>query len=91
MSQFGGVILDANSVLELTLESTANATMTVDGYISRNIHEGDAVTISRSERCARFLRGGPKSGSGRDFRIDWACAWGRCVAARSRGIDRLRR
>jgi len=62
MSQFGGVILDANSVLELTLESTANATMTVDGYISRNIHEGDAVTISRSERCARFLRGGPKSG-----------------------------
>ena len=62
MSQFGGVILHANSVLELTLESTSNATLTVDGYISRSIHEGDAVTISRSERCARFLRGGPKSG-----------------------------
>ena len=62
MSQFGGVILNASSILDLTLESTANAILTVDGYISRNIHEGDAVKISRSERRARFLRGDPQSG-----------------------------
>ncbi len=62
MSQFGGVVLDANSVLKLTLDSTANAILTIDGYISRQMREGDTVLISRSERCARFLRGGPKSG-----------------------------
>ena len=62
MSQIGGVVLDSNSVLELTLVSTTNAILTIDGYISRKMHEGDAVLISRSERCARFLRGGPKSG-----------------------------
>jgi NAD+ kinase len=62
MSQIGGVVLDSNSVLELTLDSTTNATLTIDGYISRKMHEGDAVLISRSERCARFLRGSPKSG-----------------------------
>lgn len=62
MSQFGGVVLDAKSVLKLTLESTANAILTIDGYISREMGEGDAVLISRSERRARFLRGGPKGG-----------------------------
>ena len=62
MSQFGGVVLDANSVLELTLESTTTSILTIDGYISRNIRDGDSVLISRSDRYARFLRRGPKSG-----------------------------
>ena len=61
MSQFGGVVLDSNSVLELTLDMTASATLTIDGYISRTMRNGDTVALSRSERCARFLRGGSKS------------------------------
>ncbi len=61
MSQFGGVVLDANTVLELTLESTTSAILTIDGYISRNIRDGDSVLISRSDRYARFLRRAPKS------------------------------
>lgn len=61
MSQFGGVVLDANSKLELALDSTANVTLTVDGYISRSMRNGDTVLISRSDRRARFLRRGPQS------------------------------
>lgn len=61
MSQFGGVVLDSYSVLELTLRTMADATLTVDGYISRTMQEGSTVRISRSERRARFLRKGSKS------------------------------
>lgn len=61
MSQFGGVVLNSDSVLELTLSTTADATLTVDGYISRTMRDRSTVRISRSERHARFLRRGTKS------------------------------
>ena len=61
MSQFGGVVLDANSQLQLELDTNVEAILTVDGFISRNMNDGDSVTVSRSERRARFLRRGPKS------------------------------
>ena len=61
MSQFGGVVLGSDSELRLTLSVTENASLTVDGYISRTIRDGDVVRLSRSERSAKFLRGGPKS------------------------------
>ncbi len=61
MSQFGGVVLDSKSILDLTLGTTADATLTVDGYLSQTMHDGSTVRISRSERCARFLRRGQKS------------------------------
>lgn len=61
MSQFGGVILDSSSSLELTLGSSTDATLTVDGYISRTMRDGDSVLLSRSERSAKFLRREPKS------------------------------
>ncbi len=61
MSQFGGVVLDSGSELKLTLSATENAILTVDGYISRTIRDGDMVRLSRSERSAKFLRRGPKS------------------------------
>ena len=61
MSQFGGVVLDSNSTLELTLDTTADATLTIDGYISRTMQIGDSVRLTRSEHSARFLRRGPKS------------------------------
>ena len=61
MSQFGGVVLDANSQLQLELDTNAEAILTIDGFISRNMNDGDSVTVSRSERRARFLRRGPKS------------------------------
>ena len=61
MSQFGGVVLDSTSELVLTLATSANAILTVDGYISRTMRDGDTVVLSRSERSARFLRRGAKS------------------------------
>lgn len=61
MSQFGGVVLDSDSELRLTLSVAENAVLTVDGYISHTIRDGDVVRLSRSERTARFLRRGPKS------------------------------
>ena len=61
MSQFGGVVLDSDSVLELTLRTEADANLTIDGYISRTMQEGSTVRISRSDRRARFLRRGSKS------------------------------
>ena len=61
MSQFGGVVLDSNSELELTLDTTADATLTIDGYISRTMQIGDVVRLTRSKHSARFLRRGPKS------------------------------
>ena len=61
MSQFGGVVLSSDSVLKLTLSTTADATLTVDGYISRTMGDRSTVRISRSQRRARFLRRGSKS------------------------------
>jgi NAD+ kinase len=61
MSQFGGVVLDSNSELRLMLNASENAILTVDGYISRTIRDGDMVRLLRSERSAKFLRRGPKS------------------------------
>ena len=61
MSQFGGVVLDSSSTLQLTLAATTDVTLTVDGFISRTMVDGESVTVSRSERRARFLRRGPKS------------------------------
>ena len=61
MSQFGGVVLDSNSKLQLTLNTTADATLTIDGYMSRIMRDGDTVLISQSDRRARFLRKGSRS------------------------------
>lgn len=61
MSQFGGVVLNSDSVLKLTLSTTADATLTVDGYISRTMGDRSTVRISRSQRRARFLRRGSES------------------------------
>ncbi len=61
MSQFGGVILDSPSVLELKLETPNPATLTVDGFISHEMDHHSLVKISRSERKAKFLRRGPRS------------------------------
>ncbi len=61
MSQFGGVVLDSNSELELTLDTTADATLTIDGYISRTMQAGRSVLLTRSEHSAKFLRRGDKS------------------------------
>ena len=61
MSQFGGVVLNSDSALKLTLSTTADAALTVDGYISRTMRDQSTVRISRSERHARFLRRGTES------------------------------
>ncbi len=61
MSQFGGVVLDADSELKLTLDDNADAVLTIDGFTSRKMQEGDTVVLSRSERSADFLRREPGS------------------------------
>ena len=61
MSQFGGVVLESSSVLDLTLATSSSAQLTVDGFVSRSIHQGDSVRIAMGDRRARFLRREPRN------------------------------
>ena len=61
MSQFGGVVLEPSSVLQLNLITSSSAQLTVDGFISRDIHQGDRVRIAHGERRAKFLRREPRN------------------------------
>ncbi len=61
MSQFGGVVFESSSVLDLTLATSSSAQLTVDGFVSRSIHQGDSVRIAMGDRRARFLRREPRN------------------------------
>ncbi len=61
MSQFGGVILDSTRTLRLTLETWASPQLTVDGFISQTIRQGDRIRIAPGDRRASFLRREPRN------------------------------
>ena len=59
MSQFGGVILQASSTVELTVQSEENATLNADGFIDLSLADGETVVISQAGNYASFLRRKP--------------------------------
>ncbi len=56
MSQFGGVILQATSTLQMTVRCDSPATVSADGFMDRALQDGQTVRVGHSPHYARFLR-----------------------------------
>ena len=61
MSQFGGVILQSTSTLELTVHSSSPATISADGFIDCPLVDGQTVRVSHASIKATFLRKRPRA------------------------------
>ena len=61
MSQFGGVVLQSTSTLELTVHSSSPATISADGFIDRSLVDGQTVRVSHASIKAAFLRKRPRA------------------------------
>ncbi len=59
MSQFGGAVLQASSVVELTVQADEDATLSADGFIDKTLNAGETVTITQAGDYASFLRRKP--------------------------------
>ena len=59
MSQFGGAILQASSIVELTVQSGENAMLNADGFIDVSLADGETVVITQAGDYASFLRRKP--------------------------------
>jgi len=59
MSQFGGVILQSTSSLQLTVYCDEPATLNADGFLDRPLLDGQTVLVTHSDFRARFLRRQP--------------------------------
>ncbi len=59
MSQFGGVIVNSESVCEITISSRKDALISIDGFIEHKISNGDKIILKISESKAKFLRKNP--------------------------------
>jgi NAD+ kinase len=59
MSQFGGVILQESSKVELTVQADEDATLNADGFIDQTLTAGETVTITQAGNYASFLRRKP--------------------------------
>ncbi|MCZ6539475.1 MAG: NAD(+)/NADH kinase [Chloroflexi bacterium] len=59
MSQFGGVILQESSRVELTVLTEHDATLSADGFVDQPLGVGETVTITQAGNYASFLRRKP--------------------------------
>ena len=59
MSQFGGVILQESSKIELTVLTEHEATLSVDGFVDEPLAVGETVTVTQAGNFASFLRRKP--------------------------------
>ncbi len=59
MSQFGGVILQESSKIELTVLTEHEATLSVDGFVDEPLAIGETVTVTQAGNFASFLRRKP--------------------------------
>ncbi len=59
MSQFGGVLLQESSKVELTVLTEHDATLSADGFVDRPLGVGETVTIAQAGNYASFLRRKP--------------------------------
>jgi NAD+ kinase len=56
MSQFGGVILQSTSKVELTTLTEEEATVNIDGFVDISLNPDDTVTVTQEGKHALFLR-----------------------------------
>ena len=56
MSQFGGVLLQESSNVELTVLTEQEATLSVDGFIDQPLSAGGTVTVTQAGNYVSFLR-----------------------------------
>lgn len=59
MSQFGGVILQESSKVELTVLTECEATLNADGFVDKPVSAGETVTITQTGKYTSFLRRKP--------------------------------
>ena len=59
MSQFGGVILQESSRVELAVLTEHDATLSADGFVDQPLRAGETVTITQAGSYASFLRRKP--------------------------------
>ena len=50
------VVLPSTATVELTVDSTDGAILSLDGYLEQHIQSGDGVRIRKSPKTAKFLR-----------------------------------
>ena len=62
MSFQTGIIIPADSVVELRVDGDQEAVLTADGFTDTSLGPGDKVVVERSPHMARFLRRAPPSG-----------------------------
>tara|TARA_Y100001960_G_scaffold178379_1_gene187063 strand:+ start:22248 stop:23075 length:828 start_codon:yes stop_codon:yes gene_type:complete len=61
MSQFGGVIVNSQSICQITISSRKDAQISIDGFIEHKISDGDKISLKISETNAKFLRKNPSN------------------------------
>ena len=50
------VVLPSSATIDLTVDSTDGAILSVDGYLDHHVQNGDGVRIRKSPKTAKFLR-----------------------------------
>ena len=61
MSQFGGAIVNSDSVCKITVSTRKDAQISIDGFIEHKIDNNDDFLIKISDTKAKFLRKNPSS------------------------------
>jgi len=61
MSQFGGVIVNSDSICDITVSSRNDAKISIDGFIEHKISNGDKINLKISNTKAKFLRKNPSN------------------------------
>jgi NAD kinase len=56
MSLHGGVVLDSNSKIDLTIRAENPATLSIDGFIDLSMSDLDTVNVVVSNQKVKFLR-----------------------------------
>ena len=61
MSQFGGAIVNSDSVCKITVSTRKDAQISIDGFIEHKIDNNDDFLIKISDTKAKFLRKNPSN------------------------------
>jgi len=86
MSQFGGVILQHSSKVELTVQAEDAATLNADGFIDITLTAGETIAVSQAGDYASFLRRKPPAAYWGDLSRRLGLRKGSMKTGRSRRI-----
>ena len=59
MSQFGGAVVNSESICKITVSTRNDAQISIDGFIEHKVENNDYFTIKISDTKAKFLRKNP--------------------------------